>query len=227
VFGLLYGSVPALSIAKGRTRRAAAAWLTSQPHIDKKESGQMKTLRIVLAGLMFAATVATVTHVAADDRGNGRDNKLRTSLKGFNEVPIVSTGATGKFRAEIVETATGTAIEYELSFSGLGGVVAQSHIHLAQKDVNGGIVLWLCQGTARAPAQVAATTPECPQAGTVTGTLTAASVVPVATQQIALTELDEVIAAIRAGNAYVNVHSAPSPGGEIRGQLDDDHSDHR
>jgi len=113
----------------------------------------MKTLRIVLAGLMFAATVATVTHVAADDRGNGRDNKLRTSLKGFNEVPIVSTGATGKFRAEIVETATGTAIEYELSFSGLGGVVAQSHIHLAQKDVNGGIVLWLCQGTARAPAQ--------------------------------------------------------------------------
>jgi len=57
--------------------------------------------------------------------------------------------------------------------------------------------------------------------------LTAASVVPVATQQIALTELNEVIAAIRAGNAYVNVHSAPSPGGEIRGQLDDDHSDHR
>jgi len=179
----------------------------------------MKTLRIVLAGLMFAATVATVTHVAADDRGNGRDNKLRTNLKGFNEVPIVSTQATGKFRAEIVDGPMGTEINYELSFMNLGGVVAQSHIHLAQKDVNGGIVLWLCQGTSRAPAQVAATTPECPQSGTVTGTLRAGSVTPVATQQIGLNELDEVIAAIRAGNAYVNVHTAPSPGGEIRGQL--------
>ena len=195
----------------------------------------MKIMRIALAGLLFLATVATVTHLtASDDRGKDRDNdRLRTTLIGFNEVPVVSTGAMGRFKAKIVDVAGGQEIDYELSFSGLGGVVAQSHIHVAQKDVNGGIVLWLCQGTARAPAQVAATTPECTEAGTdgragnVSGTLTAASVVPVATQQIALTELDEVIAAIRAGNAYVNVHSAPSPGGEIRGQLDDDHSDHR
>ena len=154
--------------------------------------------------------------------------RLRTTLLGFNEVPVVSTGAKGRFKAEIVDTALGQEIEYELSFSGLGGVVAQSHIHVAQKDVNGGIVLWLCQGTSRAPAQVAANTPECPQEGTVTGTLNAASVIPIATQQIAANELDEVIAAIRAGNAYVNVHSAPSPGGEIRGQLDadDDHGGH-
>jgi CHRD domain-containing protein len=33
-------------------------------------------------------------------------------------------------------------------------------------------------------------------------------------------ELDEVIAAIRAGVAYVNVHATPlNPGGEIRGQI--------
>jgi len=201
-----------------------------------KESAQMKTMRIAMAGLLFLATVVTVTHLtASDDRGKDRDNdRLRTSLKGFNEVPVVSTGATGRFKATIVDTLAGPEIDYELSFSGLGGVVAQSHIHIAQKDVNGGIVLWLCQGTARAPAQVAATTPECTEAGTdgragnVSGTLTAASVIPVATQQIAANELAEVIAAIRAGNAYVNVHSAPSPGGEIRGQLDadDDHGGH-
>jgi hypothetical protein len=184
----------------------------------------MKTLRLALAGFLFLATVATVSHLTASgDRDRDRDDRLRTALKGFNEVPIVSTGATGRFRAEIVDVAGGHEIDYELSFSGLGGVVAQSHIHLAQKDVNGGIVLWLCQGTARAPAAVAANTPECPQEGTVSGTLTAASVIPVATQQIGANELDEVIAAIRAGNAYVNVHSAPSPGGEIRGQVDADH----
>ena len=188
----------------------------------------MKTMRIALAGLLFLGTVATVTHLtASDDRGKDRDNnRLRTSLKGFNEVPVVSTGATGRFKAEIVDTALGQEIEYELSFSGLGGVIAQSHIHVAQKDVNGGIVLWICQGTSRAPAQVAANTPECPQQGTVSGKWNAASVTPVATQQIGLNELNEVIAAIRAGNAYVNVHTAPSPGGEIRGQLDADDDDH-
>jgi len=183
----------------------------------------MKTLRLALAGFLFLATVATVSHLTASGDRDDRDDRLRTALKGFNEVPIVSTGATGRFRAEIVDVAGGREIDYELSFSGLGGVVAQSHIHLAQKDVNGGIVLWLCQGTSRAPAAVAATTPECPQEGTVSGTLTAASVIPIATQQIAANELDEVIAAIRAGNAYVNVHSAPSPGGEIRGQIDASH----
>ena len=190
----------------------------------------MKTMRIALAGLLFLATVATVTHLtASDDRDRDRDNRLRTSLIGFNEVPVVSTGAKGRFKAEIVDVTGGQEIDYELSFSGLGGVVAQSHIHVAQKDVNGGIVLWLCQGTSRAPAAVAATTPECPQAGTVSGTLRAASVIPVATQQIAANELNEVIAAIRAGKAYVNVHSAPSPGGEIRGQLgaDNDHGGHK
>jgi hypothetical protein len=191
----------------------------------EKESVQMKTMRLALAGLLFLATVATVSHLTASDDRDG-DDRLRTSLKGVNEVPIVSTGATGRFRAEIVDVAGGQEIDYELSFSGLGGVVAQSHIHLAQKDVNGGIVLWLCQGTSRAPAAVAASTPECPQEGTVSGTLTAASVTPVATQQIGTNELNEVIAAIRAGNAYVNVHSAPSPGGEIRGQLDADHGGH-
>jgi CHRD domain-containing protein len=39
-------------------------------------------------------------------------------------------------------------------------------------------------------------------------------------QQIVAGELDEVIAAIRAGVAYVNVHATPlNPGGEIRGQI--------
>lgn len=188
----------------------------------------MKTLRIVMAGLI-AVSLSMVALVAASDKGkdndrDDRDNRISARLFGINEVPSVSTGASGRLRATIAKDEH--SIEYELSFSGLQGVVAQSHIHIARKNVNGGIVLWLCQGTSRAPAQVAATTPECPQEGTVTGTLTAASVTPVATQQIGLNELNEVIALIRAGAAYANVHTAPSPGGEIRGQIrtgDDDH----
>ena len=55
--------------------------------------------------------------------------------------------------------------------------------------------------------------------GTITGTIKPEHVQTVTTQGIATGELDEVIAAIRAGLAYVNVHSTQSPGGEIRGQL--------
>ena len=80
--------------------------------------------------------------------------------------------------------------------------------------------LWLCQtATNPAPAAVAALTPLCPPAGTVTGTVGAANVIGPSTQLVAPGELDEVIRALRAGYAYGNVHSSAAPGGEIRGQL--------
>ena len=42
-----------------------------------------------------------------------------------------------------------------------------------------------------------------------------------APQQLTAGDLAEVIRAIRAGAAYANVHTDLSPGGEIRGQIDD------
>ena len=66
-------------------------------------------------------------------------------------------------------------------------------------------------------------TPECPQEGVVAGLITAENVLAIATtQQIAAGELAEVIAALRGGAAYANVHSAVSGGGEIRGQISAD-----
>jgi len=157
-----------------------------------------------------------------DDHGN-RGNRLRADLIGFDEVPSVSTPARGTFRATIVRNSLGEAeaIEYTETFSGLSSAVQQSHIHIAQPGVNGGIVLWLCQGAVKPAATLnIPTPPNCPQEGSVSGTLTAADVIATAaTQQIAAGEFQEVVAAIRAGYAYANVHSGVSPGGEIRGQI--------
>jgi hypothetical protein len=149
------------------------------------------------------------------------DEKIKARLTGYQEVPSVSTPASGEFEAKISKDEE--LIEYELSYDGLVGTVQQSHIHFAQKAVNGSIVVWLCQTTTTpAPATVATLTPFCPQSGTVTGTIRAANVLTAGTasQQIVAGELAEVIAAIRAHRAYVNVHTTPlNPGGEIRGQI--------
>ena len=133
----------------------------------------MKTVRLVLAGLITLAAVSTAVHLtAADDRDRDRGNRIRASAGRHQRSPRrINRRVRAASRPR--SASDGESIDYELSFSGLQGIVAQSHIHIAQKDVNGGIVLWLCQGTSRAPASVAALTPECPQEGTVSGTLTA------------------------------------------------------
>ena len=162
-------------------------------------------------------SVATIALLAAAGSALA-DEDLNTRLKGYEEVPAVSSAATGRFRANL-DKASDT-LRYEISYSGLEGDVRQSHIHFGQRGVNGGITLWLCQ-TSFNPSPVP-TTPSCPQSGTVTGVLSAADVVGPAGQGISATEFAEVVAAIRAGVAYANVHSSKFPGGEIRGQLRDD-----
>jgi len=188
---------------------------------------QMRALRIGLAGviaLCLSSAAPTASDKGKDDKDRG--NRLRATLVGPNEVPSVHTAASGRFRATISKDEQ--SIDYTLSFDGITSTVQQSHIHFARPDVNGAIVIWLCQGATRAPAN-AGNPPECPVSpgGTVSGTITPAQVVLVGTQQIAEDDLAAVIEEIRAGRAYANLHSATSPGGEIRGQIktndDDDH----
>ena len=164
---------------------------------------------------MLAAAAAAGGLLGA---GGAVAETVKVQLRGFEEVPSVSTAASGELRLKI-DDKSGT-IDYELSYENLQGTVTQSHIHVGQPGVAGGISLWLCQSaTNPAPAAVSATTPTCPQAGIVTGTLTAASVIGPVPQLITAGQLDEVIRAIRAGYAYGNVHSSAVPAGEIRGQL--------
>jgi hypothetical protein len=162
------------------------------------------TLGVGLSGLLAMA------------QGQGRFYSAQ--LWGGEEVPSVSTAARGAITLDIDEAAQ--QIRYVLTYQNLSATVAQAHIHFAQPGVNGGIVLWLCEGTATAPDPL--NPPPCPSnaGGSVSGVLGASDVTATAaTQQVAAGEFAEVVAAIRAGLAYANVHTAISPGGEIRGQL--------
>jgi hypothetical protein len=148
---------------------------------------------------------------------DGRDGRIEARLKGWQEVPAVSSAAGGRFKASVHKASQ--TLSYELSYSGLEGDVRQAHIHFGQRGVNGGIMIWLCQ-TATNPSPVAST-PQCPQSGSVPGVISAADVIDPAGQGIAA-EFAQALAAIRAGVAYVNAHSSKFPPGEIRGQLKDD-----
>lgn len=164
--------------------------------------------------LIAAAGIVMITWTAM---GQGKTKNLRARLSGYQEVPAVSTEGSGEFRGRI--DPRDTEMAYDLSYSGLRGNVTQAHIHFANSGTNGPIMIWLC-GTATNPGP--AGTPACPQQGTVSRTITAADVVGPAGQGIPPGDFAQALDAIRAGAAYVNVHSTQWPGGEIRGQINEE-----
>ena len=179
----------------------------------------MKKLPIAAALAFALAAPAAFAH-------DGDGDKIRAHLIGFNEVPSVSTPGTATLEATINKDET--AIDWELTYQDMQADVTQAHIHIGQARVNGGIVLWFCKTTQTAPTTNICT----PRSGNFSGTFTAADVQPQNAQGIAAGDFAEVVAAIRAGVAYANVHTTQSPGGEIRGQFRRDrghghgHDDH-
>jgi CHRD domain-containing protein len=184
----------------------------------------MVTLRgarhAVVVGLLIAAT-ATGSAAVADSRGGSGQSStlLNVKLTGYEEDPLaLSTTGAGRFRAQVDDKKQ--EITYRLSYAALEGPVLQAHIHFGGKAQSGGISAFLCSNLGNGPAG----TPACPPApGVVDGVIRPAGVVGPAGQGIAAGEFAELVAAIRAGTAYANVHSEKYPGGEIRGQLGHHH----
>jgi len=146
-------------------------------------------------------------------------NSFGALFNGYEEVPPVFTSGSGLVQLQI--SGDRTSIQYSLSYSGLSSAVTQAHIHFGERPVNGGIIVFLCDNTGKAPAGV----PPCPNSGTVTGTLTAADVnpandpEPVTAQGITAGDFAGLLEAIEHGDAYGNVHTSNFPAGEIRGWL--------
>jgi hypothetical protein len=144
---------------------------------------------------------------------NAEHKQFRANLAGTSEVPAISTAAGGSFHARISDDDA--AIHYQLSYDALEGSVTQAHIHVGQRDVNGGIAIWLCSNLGTPGVQPCPAPP-----ATISGIATAADVVGPTAQGVAAGEFSKVVAALRAGVAYANVHSTKFPGGEIRAQVD-------
>lgn len=184
--------------------------------------------RLALRGIAVAGVIALLGVGSYAIAGGGSKNFNDVQLTGYQENPDISTVGTGSFEARVSDD--GTSLHYKLSYSGLEGAITQSHVHFGKRALNGGISFWLCE-TATNPSP-SASTPTCPSpGGTVEGDITTAEVIgpnsPPANQGIEPGNFAEILAAMRAGHAYANVHTTKWPGGEIRAQVKKRHGDHR
>jgi len=174
--------------------------------------------RNVLAGALLGATVFVLSSVPV------KAQEFSGKFSGFNEVGALNaeTGAIlseGQGTIKLKLDKTLGSITYELTYSGLSADVTQSHIHFGRVHTPGGIMVFLCTNLGNGPTG----TPACPVAGgTVTGLITAASVLAVPSQNITAGDFDAITDALFAHAAYANIHTVKFPAGEIRAEVRED-----
>jgi CHRD domain len=202
----------------------------------------MRRQNLTAAALIATVAVFSASYACAEE--------FTAHLTGFNEIgsipTIVTVTALGAaaptgYTGAILTDATGTLeldldkkagqIGYTLTYTGpFTSDVQQAHIHFGKSHDSGGIVVWLCQTTAKpAPAQVAMITPTCPTpspTATVKGTITLDNVLAVPGQNVTAKDFDAITDAITSHTAYANIHTANFQGGEIRGQVHAVERDH-
>jgi hypothetical protein len=145
---------------------------------------------------------------------------FRTHLNGRQEVPVRETQAQGQAIFQV--QPDGVTVSYRLIASNIENVT-QAHIHQGPADGTGPIVIWLYPNIAPPANPGGAGRHD----GVLReGTFTAANFIgPLAGKSVS-----DLMALMRSGGVYVNVHTsdgvAPAdtgpgdfPGGEIRGQI--------
>jgi hypothetical protein len=169
----------------------------------KRRNAIMKTTKIG-----YLAIAALTARVLAAPAVHSQTERFSTRLSGAEEVPPINTAGTANFEMTIQQGV----ITFELTFSDLSSPLAVAHLHFGQRNVAGGVMIFLCGGGGQ---------PACPATteGTITGTITAANVTGPAAQGIAAGDLDSALGAVRDGLSYANMHTANFGSGEIRGQV--------
>jgi Cu/Zn superoxide dismutase len=116
----------------------------------------------------------------------------------------INSTATGT----AVFTLTGNTMNFTITVANLTGAATASHIHVGGANQNGAVVVPFAITTGVSSGTLVTGSFDIttnPASGTGLGTATISG--------------DSLMKLINTGNAYVNVHTAANPGGEMRGQL--------
>ena len=168
-------------------------------------------MRVRILVTAFLA-LALATYLVARPAEGSDKTHFKATLGSYSEVPTNSTTGQGDLDLRIDDSAK--TITFTLTYSGLAAPATAAHIHLGARSTNGSVSVYFCGGGGQGPCP-----PGTSSEATVTGTITAANVLGPIPQGIAPGEFDELVAAIRAGVTYANVHSVLFPPGEIRGHI--------
>lgn len=126
----------------------------------------------------------------------------RSVMTGAEEVPAVSTLASGS--ASIHMSSDGGALVYAITVSGISDVT-DAHIHVGARGEVGAPVVDLFDGT---------------RSGEYNGLLVQGTIEPGdLVGSLSGMTLADLHTLITSGRAYLNVHTARHPAGEIRGQV--------
>lgn len=197
---------------------------------------------VVAVGL--SANYACAQEFTAHLKGVNEIGSIPTSVTVTTLGSPTATGYTGA----VLSNGTGTAkleldqkagtVNYTLTYSNVGttapqtGMVSQAHIHFGKRGDSGGILVFFC--TNLAFTGTGPTPQSCPtNSGTVSGTWTAADVQAIAGQNVVAGDFNALVEALTSHTAYANVHTVPLtgatntayPGGEIRGQVYEEHKE--
>lgn len=151
---------------------------------------------------MGIVALAGLASVSCNNALEGKEVFI-ANLSSADEVPARPTGANGT--AQII--VEGNQISYAIEVDDITAITF-SHIHTAAPGVNGPVRLFLYPPRAGDPApQVTVTDKHILVQATVDSS------------QVNGVTYEELLNAMRTGNAYVNVHTAQFPGGEMRGAI--------
>ena len=124
-------------------------------------------------------------------------------LSAANEVPARGTAANGVIGFNVI----GNRVDYSIEVHGISSITG-AHLHTGAAGVNGPIRIALFPG----PGSNFTTNPLSPGDGLLyEGSFEASDVVGISFQ--------DLLAGMRAGTVYANVHTTQFPGGEMRGQV--------
>ena len=152
----------------------------------------------IAAGIAAAATIVFVAASCGSDATAPGPKRYIANLTAANEFPAKTTPGTGV----VTFVDNGTTIDWTMTLTDMVNVT-MSHIHLpAPAGANASVAIFLF-------------TPITPT-GTLNGLVSAGSITNSSNVGVSL---DSLRVLFNNGNAYVNVHTAINPAGEIRDQV--------
>ena len=167
----------------------------------------MSRAYLLMAGFVVAAC-ATSAPQPEPAKVASAGEAFQAKLDPRNEVPppALDSGASPSGNASF--TVQGTSVAYKLAASGLSGPPTAAHIHIGAPGAAGPVIVPLTVAAGSSPGTAAGE-----------GTFDASAVKGKKADGSAMS-LEDVLAAMRSGGTYVNVHTANNKPGEVRGQIE-------